>query len=102
MGMHESQSRFYENNLARSKEFWIPIFDKVKGFFPEELDGVTLDEFYRAINYAAPGLIRTQSDELFYAFHVMIRYEIEKMIFDGDVNIDDLQKIWNEKYDQEN
>ena len=49
MGMHESQSRFYENNMARSREFWVPIFDKVKEFFPEELDGVTLDEFYRAI-----------------------------------------------------
>ena len=100
MGMHESQSRFFENNLARSREFWVPIFDKVKEFFPEELEDVTLDEFYRAINYAAPNLIRTQSDELFYAFHVMIRYEIEKMIFDGEVDVNDLPKIWNEKYEE--
>ncbi len=100
MGTHESQSRFYENNLARSREFWGPIFDKVKEFFPKELDGVELDEFYRAINYSTPSLIRTQSDELTYPFHVMIRYEIEKLIFAGDVDVADLPKIWNEKYEE--
>ena len=77
MGMHESQSRFYENNLARSREFWVPVFDKVKEFFPEELDGVSVDEFYKAINFASPSLVRTEADELTYSFHVMIRYEIE-------------------------
>ncbi len=100
MGMHESQSRFYENNLARSREFWVPIFDKVKEFFPKELEGVSHEEFYRAINYSAPGLIRTQADELTYSFHVMIRYEIEKMIFDGDVDVQELPKIWNAKYEE--
>lgn len=100
MGMHESQSRFYENNLARSYEFWLPVFDKVKEFFPKELEGVTVDEFYRAINYAAPSLIRTEADELTYSFHVMIRYEIEKMIFNGDVDVKDLPAIWNQKYEE--
>lgn len=100
MGMHESQSRFYENNMARSREFWVPIFDKVKEFFPEELDKVTAEEFYRAINYASPSLIRTQADELTYSFHIMIRYEIEKMIFEGEVDIMELPKIWNEKYEE--
>ena len=100
MGMHESQSRFYENNLGRSLEFWKPLYEKVQEFFPEELEGVTLQEFYRAINYAAPGLIRTESDELHYAFHVMIRYEIEKMIFDGEVDVNDLPSIWNRKYEE--
>lgn len=100
MGMHESQSRFYENNLARSREFWKPIFGKVKEFFPGELDGVTIEDFYRAINHAAPSLIRTQADELTYPFHVMIRYEIEKMILDGDVDVKELPKIWNEKYEE--
>ena len=100
MGMHESQSRFYENCLGRSYEFWVPLWDKVKEYFPEELAGVDVEEFYRAINYAAPSLIRTQADELTYSFHVMIRYEIEKMIFDGDVDINELPKIWNDKYEE--
>lgn len=100
MGMHESQSRFYENCIGRSYEFWLPIFDKVKEFFPEQMDGVTMDEFYRAINYAAPSLIRTEADELTYSFHIMIRYEIEKMIFNGEVDVKDLPSIWNQKYEE--
>ena len=100
MGMHESQSRFYENCIGRSYEFWIPLWDKVKAFFPEELENVTLDEFYRAINHSAPSLIRTAADELTYSFHVMIRYEIEKMIFNGDVDVKDLPEIWNTKYEE--
>lgn len=100
MGMHESQSRFYENNVGRSYEFWLPLYDKVKTYFPEELEGVTVEEFYKAINFATPSLIRTEADELTYSFHVMIRYEIEKMIFNGDVNVMDLPAIWNQKYEE--
>lgn len=100
MGMHESQSRFYENCIGRCYEFWIPLYDKVKAFFPEELADVTIDDFYRAINYSAPSLVRTEADELTYSFHVMIRYEIEKMIFDGDVDVKDLPEIWNQKYEE--
>lgn len=100
MGMHESQSRFYENNVGRSLEFWLPLYDKVKEYFPKELEGVTVEEFYKAINYAAPSLIRTEADELTYSFHVMIRYEIEKMIFNGDVEVMDLPAIWNQKYEE--
>lgn len=100
MGMHESQSRFYENCIGRCYEFWVPLYDKVKAFFPEELADVTVDDFYRAINYAAPSLIRTEADELTYSFHVMIRYEIEKMIFNGDVDVKDLPEIWNQKYEE--
>lgn len=100
MGMHESQSRFYENNIGRCYEFWVPLYDQVKEFFPEELDGVTVEEFYKAINYASPSLVRTEADELTYSFHVMIRYEIEKMIFNGDVDVKDLPEIWNQKYEE--
>jgi len=100
MGMHESQSRFYENNIGRSKEFWKPIFENVKSFFPEQLKDVTMDDFYRAINYSYPRFIRTEADEVTYPFHVMIRYEIEKMMIDGEVNVDDLPRIWNEKYEE--
>ena len=100
MGMHESQSRFYENNLGRSREFWEPIYEKIVEFFPEQMGDVSLDEFYRAINLARPSLIRTEADELTYSFHVMIRYEIEKMIFNGEVDVADLPAIWNEKYQE--
>lgn len=100
MGMHESQSRFYENNLGRSRAFWKPIYSKVQELFPVELDQVPLEEFYRAINYAAPGLIRTAADELTYPFHIMIRYEMEKMIFEQDVDVMELPKLWNQKYEE--
>ena len=100
MGMHESRSRFYENNIGRCYEFWVPLYDQVKEIFPKELDGVTVEEFYKAINYASPSLVRTEADELTYSFHVMIRYEIEKMIFNGDVDVKDLPEIWNQKYEE--
>lgn len=100
MGMHESQSRFYENCIGRCYEFWVSLYDKVKEFFPEELAEVSVDDFYKAINYAAPSLIRTEADELTYSFHVMIRYEIEKMIFNGDIDVKDLPEIWNQKYEE--
>ncbi|MCI8895593.1 MAG: carboxypeptidase M32 [Lachnospiraceae bacterium] len=100
MGMHESQSRFYENNLGRSRAFWMPIYHKVQELFPEQLGGVGLEEFYRAINKSAPSLIRTEADELTYPFHVMIRYEIEKMIFQGEVSVEELPAVWNRKYQE--
>ena len=98
MGMHESQSRFYENNLGRSREFWEPIYEKLTATYPEQLEGVTLDDFYKAINYSQPSLIRTEADELTYPFHIMIRYEIEKAVFAGNVTANDLPALWNEKY----
>ena len=100
MGMHESQSRFYENNLGRSRAFWKPLYEKVQEFFPEQLQDITADDFYRAINYSMPGLIRTAADELTYPFHIMIRYELEKMIFENDVDVMKLPEIWNEKYEE--
>ena len=100
MGMHESQSRFYENNIGRSREFWVPIFDKVKEFFPEQLKNVSIEDFYHAINYSYPRFIRTEADELTYPFHIMIRYEIEKMILEEQVTVAELPKIWNQKYEE--
>ena len=98
--MHESQSRLYENNLARSKEFWIPLWDKVVALFPDQLSDVTLDEFILAINKSEPSLIRTEADELTYAFHVMVRYELERMLFNGDVTVDTLPQKWNDLYEE--
>jgi len=100
MGMHESQSRFYENNIGRSREFWVPIWDKVKAFFPEQLESVSAEEFYRAINYSYPRFIRTEADELTYPFHVMIRYEIEKLIMEDKVTVEELPTVWNKMYEE--
>ena len=96
MGLHESQSRFMENIVGRNRAFWKPLYKKAMGFYPF-LKDITFEEFIKQINKIEPELIRTEADELTYSLHIMIRYEIEKMIFAGEVSIDDLPKIWNQK-----
>lgn len=98
MGMHESQSRFYENMIGRSREFWEPIYPKLKNTYPEELANVSLDDFIAGINKVEPGPLRTEADELTYPLHIMIRYELEKEIFSGNCKVADLPKLWDEKY----
>lgn len=98
MGMHESQSRFYENMIGRSKEFWEPLFPKLQATYPDELSDVTLDAFLAAINKAEPGPIRIEADELTYPLHILIRYELEKELFSGSCKVSDLPKLWNQKY----
>lgn len=98
MGIHESQSRFYENIIGRSKPFIDAIYPKIKELFPEQLEGVTADMFYKAVNKATPSLIRTEADELTYCFHVMIRYEIEKQLIGGTLKVCDVPKTWNALY----
>lgn len=100
MGMHESQSRFYENNIGRSKEFWEPIYSKLVETYPENLKEITLDHFIKGINKSAPNLIRTEADELTYCIHIIIRYEIEKMIFQDEVTVEELPDVWNKKYQE--
>jgi len=100
MGMHESQSRFYENIIGRSRDFWEPIYGKLIDTYPENLKNITLDHFIKGINKAAPNLIRTEADELSYCIHIIIRYEIEKMIFNDEITVDDLPKVWNQKYQE--
>ena len=98
MGIHESQSRFYENLIGRSLPFSRAVFPVVKELFPEQVKDVTAEEWYRGINMAQPSLIRTEADELTYPLHVLIRYEIEKKMFGGDVKVQDLPALWNELY----
>ena len=97
-GMHESQSRFYENYLGRNYHFWDKLFPEVKALFPEQLKDIDQEKFVKAVNKAIPSLIRTEADELTYPLHIMIRYEIEKGIFDGTVDLEKLPEIWNQKY----
>ena len=98
MGIHESQSRFYENIIGRSLEFVELIFPKMQELFPEQLGGITAWDLYRALNKAEPSLIRTESDELTYAFHIMIRYEIEKQLIAGELEVRDVPAAWNRLY----
>ena len=98
MGIHESQSRFYENLIVRSRAFIHAIFPKVKELFPAQLQDVDAEMFYRAVNKAQPSLIRTSADELTYANHIMIRYELEKQLIGGDLEVKDVPAAWNRLY----
>lgn len=100
MGIHESQSRFYENIIGRSEPFLRAIFPKVKEFFPEQLADVDETMFYRAVNKAQPSLIRTEADELTYALHVMVRYEIEKQLIGGTLAVEDVPGEWKRLYQE--
>ncbi|MCL2377574.1 MAG: carboxypeptidase M32 [Defluviitaleaceae bacterium] len=97
-GIHESQSRLYENIIGRNLAFWEHITDELKALLPKEFVDITPHMFYEAANESKPSLIRVEADELTYSMHVIIRYEIEKMIFDGEADVDDLPAIWNQKY----
>jgi len=97
MGMHESQSRLMENMVGRSESFWKDLYPKLKEIFPEQLNGITLDHFVRAINHVEPSLVRTEADELTYPLHVLVRYEIERGFFNGTITTNNLEKTWNDK-----
>jgi carboxypeptidase Taq len=98
MGIHESQSRMYENMIGRSYAFWEIHFDKLKEIFAKELKGVTLLEFYEYINVAERSVIRTEADELTYPLHIMVRYELEKQLISGKLKAKDLPKKWRKLY----
>ena len=98
MGIHESQSRFYENLLGRSYEFVSYIFPKMRECFKGKFDDCTAHDVYKAINLVAPSLIRTEADEVTYCLHVMIRYELEKRVIGGELEVKDLPREWNRLY----
>ncbi|AGT31875.1 peptidase M32 [Geobacillus genomosp. 3] len=100
MGIHESQSLFFENMIGRHKSFWKRHYPRLAQYAPTQFAGVSLDAFYRAINEAKPSLIRIEADELTYPLHIIIRYEIEKQLFAGEIEAADLPDVWNEKYEQ--
>jgi carboxypeptidase Taq len=97
-GIHESQSRTWENQVGRSRGFWTHYYPKLKTAFPQQLSGVTEDAFYRAINKVKPSLIRTDADEVTYNLHVMIRFELEVQLLEGTLSIKDLPEAWNARY----
>lgn len=98
LGVHESQSRLWENCVGRSRPFWSHFYPALQKLFTAQLNNVALDDFYRAINRVHPSLIRTEADELTYHFHVMIRYEIEKQLITGTLRVNELPEAWNSMY----
>jgi len=96
MGIHESQSRFYENVIGRSKAFWETHYPKLQSIFKEELKDVSLEDFYRGANKVEASFIRVEADELTYALHIMMRYTIEKKLFSGEIEVEQLPAYWNQ------
>jgi carboxypeptidase Taq len=99
-GIHESQSRFLENMVGRSKEFWKYFYPTLQSYFTSQLGDVKVDEFYKAINVVKPSFIRVEADELTYNLHIMVRYEIEKGLIAGEFKAKDLPAIWNSKMEE--
>jgi carboxypeptidase Taq len=98
LGIHESQSRLWENIVGRSKPFWLWAYPFAQKIFPRQLGDVSLDQFYRAINYVQPSLIRVEADEVTYNLHIMVRFELEQALLNDQISLDDLPAAWNDKY----
>ncbi|WP_174556048.1 carboxypeptidase M32 [Aggregatilinea lenta] len=100
-GVHESQSRLWENIVGRSRRFWEHYYPQLQMMFPAQLRGVSLDTFYRAINKVARSLIRTDADEVTYNLHVMLRFDFEKAMLEDRLAIRDLPDAWNARFEQD-
>jgi carboxypeptidase Taq len=98
LGIHESQSRMWENLVGRSRAFWEHCYPQAQAAFPEALSGVPLDDFYFAINDVRPSLIRVEADEATYNLHILVRFELEQALLNGDLPVADLPGAWNERY----
>jgi carboxypeptidase Taq len=98
LSIHESQSRIWENCVGRGRAFWNFQYPELQQTFPQQFGRVDPETFYRAINKVKPSLIRTEADELTYHFHVIIRYEIEKLLIGGTLKVHDVPDYWNEQY----
>jgi carboxypeptidase Taq len=99
MGVHESQSRLWENLVGRSRPFWSHYYPKLREVFPKVLDGVDSEEFYRAINVLEPSEIRVEADEVTYNLHILLRFELEVALIEGSLSVADLPAAWNAKMD---
>jgi carboxypeptidase Taq len=100
MGIHESQSRLYENIIGRSKEFWTTILPRIKVIPTPSLSKLEIDRFIPAINAVKPSKIRIEADEVTYSLHIVIRFQIENDLFSGKIQVNELPDVWNEKYNR--
>jgi carboxypeptidase Taq len=98
LGIHESQSRLWENIIGRSRLFWHKYYPLLQEFFPQQFKDIVLDDFVRYINRVQPGMIRVEADEISYNLHVLIRFELEKEVIEGTITAADLPALWNEKH----
>jgi carboxypeptidase Taq len=98
LGLHESQSRLWENLVGRSHGFWLHFYPQVRGAFHEALHDISLERFRSVINHVAPGAIRVQADEVTYDLHILIRFELERALLSGDLRGADLPGAWAEAY----
>ena len=100
LGIHESQSRLWENQVGRSRAFWEHWFTHLKEVFPGQLDHISIDTLVQGINRVEPSLIRVEADEVSYGLHVILRYELEKLMIEGDLEVPDLEEVWNAKMEE--
>ncbi|OQY47149.1 MAG: carboxypeptidase [Anaerolineaceae bacterium 4572_78] len=101
VAVHESQSRLWENIVGRSKEFWEHFYPQLQAIFPEQLESVPLDTFYRALNKVRRSYNRVEADEVTYNLHVMIRFDFELDLLEGKLAVKDLPKAWQERYESD-
>ena len=100
LGIHESQSRLWENMVGRSLAFWKHHYATAQEYFPEALGDVPLEAFYRAINKSAPSLIRVEADEVTYNLHIIMRFELERELIAGRLDVKDVPAAWNQKAEE--
>ncbi len=98
-GVHESQSRTWENIVSRSLPFWEHYYPKLQAAFPDQFKNISLDQFYRAINKVQKSLVRTDADEVTYNLHVMLRFDFEMQLLNGKLEVKDLAEAWHERYE---
>lgn len=100
LGVHESQSRMWENLVGRSRPFWEHFFPKLQEQFPKQLGRIDVDTFYKAVNSVQPSPIRVEADEVTYNLHIMLRFELEKQLLEGKLAAEDLPEAWNAKTEE--
>lgn len=100
MSIHESQSRLWENFVGRSRPYWEHFFPRAQQTYPAALGDVSLDDFYFAVNAVSPSFIRIEADEVTYALHIMVRFEIEQPLIEGHLAVDDIPAVWNETFER--
>jgi len=98
LGIHESQSRLWENIIGRSRLFWVHYFPILQQCIPDPFQGIDIDKFVRHLNRIQPGFIRVEADEVSYNLHIIVRFELEKELMTGSIQVDELPALWNEKY----
>lgn len=100
LGIHESQSRFYENVIGRSPEFWKKFLPELRKIFRKQLRGFTPQDFYEFVNEVKPGFIRVEADEVTYNLHPLLRFEIENAFINGELRVKEAPSVWNEKMEK--